>query len=240
MARKIVIVAPTLNEEENIGSFIAAVLLQNVEVLISDSHSTDKTPEIVKVLAKKDSRVHYLDVKKRGLGLGLSEGIDYAVKKMGAEVIITMEADLSCSPELLPQFIRKMEKHDAVIGSRYVSGGGITNWSWWRRGFSLGANLILRIFAWAPRMHEFTNLYRAFSKEVWQDLAPKISVHKDWLFVPAFTFELLDTKFKVIEQPIIYNDRFGGRSKMKTLSYTKNLLHYALRFRLKKLSLIHD
>lgn len=235
MERKIVVVAPTLNEEENIGSFIAAVLLQNVEVLISDSHSSDQTPEIVKMIAQKDKRVHYFDVKKRGLGLGLSGGINYAVNNLKADVIVTMEADLSCNPDFLPQFLKKIEKYDAVIGSRYVKGGEITNWSWWRRGFSLGANLILRLLAWSPHLHEFTNLYRAFTKEVWLDLKSKISLHTGWLFVPAFAFELLDTKFKIIEQPIVYNDRFGGRSKMRTLSYTKDLLHYALRYRFKKI-----
>lgn len=235
MARKIVVVAPTLNEEENIGSFITAVLLQNVEVLISDSHSSDQTPQIVRELASKDKRVHYLDVKKRGLGLGISAGLDYAVSKLHADILITMEADLSCNPSLLPEFLKKIEKFDVVIGSRYVRGGKITNWSWWRRLFSYFANTILRLLAWAPKLHEFTNLYRAFTKEVWLDLKPKISMHTGWLFVPAFVFEILDSKFKIVEQPIVYNDRFGGRSKMRTLSYTKNLLHYALRYRFKKI-----
>ncbi|MBI3559269.1 glycosyltransferase [Candidatus Gottesmanbacteria bacterium] len=234
MERKVIIVAPTYNEEANIGSFIASVLVQNVEVLISDSHSLDGTAQIVKELALKDKRIHYLDIKERGLGLGLSRGLDYAINKLGADILITMEADLSCDPKQIPGFIDKLDKADFVVGSRYVKGGKITNWSWWRRAFSLGANLILRILAWT-KLHEFTNLYRAFTKEVWLDLKPKIRMHAGWLFVPAFIFESLDSKFKIIEYPIIYFDRFGGRSKMKTLSYTKNLLHFALKYRLCKI-----
>ncbi len=233
--KKIVVIAPTFNEEANIGSFIASVLAQNVEVLISDSHSTDGTAEIVKELSSKDKRVHYLDVKERGLGLGLLRGLDYAVDKLNAEILVTMEADLSNDPKQLPDFIAKLNKADVVIGSRYVRGGRITNWSWWRKIFSLGANYSLRTLAWAPNLHEFTNLYRAFKKEVWLELRPKIKMHVDWLFVPAFAFEVLNSKFKVRELPIIYYDRYGGRSKMQTLSYTKNLLHYALRYRVKKL-----
>jgi len=237
MARKIVVVAPTFNEEENIGSFIASVLLQDVHVLISDSHSSDQTPQIVKTLASKDKRVHYLDVKKRGLGLGIAKGLDHAVNRLGADILITIEADLSCNPNQIPEFVKKAERADVVIGSRYVKGGGITNWSWWRRAFSFSANSILRLLAWAPKLHEFTNLYRAFDKKVWLDLRPKISMHTGWLFVPAFAFEVLDSKAKIVEHPIIYHDRFGGRSKMRTLSYTKDLLRYALRHRLKKVSL---
>lgn len=227
MARKIVVVAPTYNEEANIAAFVEAVLKYPVTLLISDSHSTDKTAQII----KKYKKVYYLDVKERGLGLGLSKGLDYAVNKLGADILITMEADLSCDPKQIPQFLVKMEGAGLVVGSRYVKGGKITNWSWWRRAFSLGANLILRFLAWT-KLHEFTNLYRAFTKEVWLDLKPKIQMHTGWLFVPAFVFESLDTKFKIVEQPIVYFDRFGGRSKMKTLSYTKNLLHFALRYRL--------
>ncbi len=235
MAGKIVVVAPTYNEEENIGSFIAEVVAQGVEVLVSDSHSPDQTAAVVKMMASKDPRVHYLDVKERGLGLALTKGLDYAVEKLGAENLVTMEADLSNDPKQLPQFLEKLKRVDAVVGSRYVRGGRINNWSWWRKGFSLGANGILRFLAWSPKLHEFTNLYRAFTREVWADLKPKIAMHTGWLFVPAFAFELINSKFKYVEMPIVYFDRHGGRSKMKTLSYTKNLLHYALRYRVKKI-----
>lgn len=235
MERKVIVVAPTYNEEENIGSFIASVLLNDVDVLISDSHSSDQTAAIVKEIASKDKRVHYLDVKERGLGLGLINGLDYAVTKLGADVLVTMEADLSNDPKEIPQFLGKLKKADCVIGSRYVSGGKIVNWSWWRKIFSYVANLVLGLFSWSFCIHEYTNLYRAFKVEVWNELKGKISVHRDWIFVPAFAFEAINRNFKVIEQPIIYHDRFGGRSKMRTLSYTKNLLHYALRFRLNKL-----
>ncbi len=234
MERKIVVVAPTYNEEENIRGFLTSVLVNNVDVLVSDSHSSDRTGEIVKELARKNERVHYLDVKERGLGLGLSRGMDYAVDKLGADVIITMEADSSADPKQFPDFLKKLEKADLVLGSRYVSGGRIVNWSWWRKLLSLTGNLILQFFAWTTKVHEFTNLYRAFNKNVWIKIRPKIIMYNDWLFVPAFTFEALTSGFKVVEQPVIFTDRFGGKSKMKTLSYTKNLLLYALRYRLKK------
>lgn len=230
--KKVVVVAPTFNEEENIKSFLEAILAQGVEVLIADSHSTDKTAEIVKSF--KDKRVSYLDVKDRGLGLGLSKGIDYAVSNLGAEILVTMEADLSNDPKQLPEFLRKLEQADLVVGSRYVRGGKIVNWSWWRRVLSLTANLTLGLIALNFKVHEYTNLYRAFTKEVWQQVKTRVAIHKDWLFVPSFIYEALGTNFKIVEQPIVYYDRFGGRSKMKTLSYTVDLLHYAIRYRIKK------
>ncbi|MBI3887701.1 glycosyltransferase, partial [Candidatus Microgenomates bacterium] len=211
MERKIVVVAPTYNEEENIGSFITAVMLQNVDILISDSHSVDQTAEIVKSLSKNNRRVHYLDVKERGLGVGLSMGLDYAVNKLGADILITMEADLSCDPKQIPEFVKKMDAFDVVVGSRYVKDGKITNWSWWRKLASYAANLLLRLILKTNRIHEFTNLYRAFSKNIWKEVRPKVVTQKGWLFVPAFIFEVLSSKFKIIEIPIVYHDRYGGR-----------------------------
>lgn len=244
MERKVVVVAPTFNEEANIGSFVARVLAQQekipnyqLAILISDSHSSDKTGEITEELARKYKNVYYFDSKIPGpgrLGTGISKGLDYAIAKLGADILITMEADLSNDPDQIPQFVKKLESADIVLGSRYCSGGKIVNWSWWRKGFSLGANYTLRLLAWTAKSREFTNLYRAFTKEVWFDLRPKIVMHTGWLFVPAFAFEATNSKFKTTELPIIYFDRLGGRSKMQTLSYTKNLLHYALRYRLKK------
>lgn len=234
MERKVVVVAPTFNEKENIQSFLEAVLVQKVEVLISDSHSSDGTAEIVKKFAAKDRRVHYLDVEKRGLGLALSKGLDYATETLKADVLVTMEADMSNDPKQLPEFIKKLENADVVIGSRYISGGAITNWSWWRKILSWWANLVLRILALSKRLHEFTNLYRVFSKDAWIEIRGKVSIYLDWLFVPAFAFEVLDTKLRIVENPIIYFDRFGGRSKMQTPSYTIDLLRYALRYRIQK------
>lgn len=244
--KTVVIVAPTYNEEENIEAFITNVLAQQIrvpqyklEILISDSHSKDKTGEIVNKLHKKNSQVHFLDTKIPGpgkLGSGISSGLDYAVNKLEADLLITMEADLSNDPNKLPDFLAKLEKADLVVGSRYVAGGGVVNWSWWRKLLSLAANTILRILIWAPSLHEFTNLYRAFDKKVWIKLQPKISTQNGWLFVPAFIFEAIDAKpkFKIVEEPFTFYDRFGGRSKMNTTSYTKNLLVYALKFRARK------
>jgi dolichol-phosphate mannosyltransferase len=236
MERKIVVVAPTYNEEENIAAFIEAVSKYPVTLLISDSHSSDKTKQIVQSLKslKFKETLFYLDVKKRGLGLGLSEGLNYAVDKLGADVLITMEADLSNDVSRLPEFIKKVKNYDLVVGSRYARGGGVENWSWWRRLLSRTANLTLSLISLTFGISEFTNLYRAFDKKVWEGIKNKVSAHRGWLFVPAFIFEALGAQFKIVEIPYIFRDRFGGRSKMKTVSYTLDLLRYAIRYRLKK------
>jgi len=240
--KKVVVIAPTYNEEENIENFLTNVLAQegrlteySLEILVSDSHSKDKTAEIVQKLSRKDKRIHYLDVKERGLGLGLFKGLNHAVDRLGADILITMEADLSNDPNKIVDFLEKLKRADIVVGSRYGHGGGIVNWSWWRKTLSLVANTFLKFMAWYPNLNEYTNLYRCFKKVVWQQMQEKLSPYTGWLFVPAFIFVATTTKFKIVEQPFVFYDRFGGRSKMHTLSYTKNLVEYAIKFRVKRI-----
>ncbi len=239
--KRLVIVAPTYNESANINIFVAAIFSETKKIptcesflLISDSHSPDDTPALVKKLAKRNKHLVYLDVKKRGLGYGLTKGLNYAVSKLNADFLITIEADLSNDPKKLGQIVKLLEKYDLVIGSRYSPGGGIKNWSWWRKELSFGANFGLRLLA-SSNIHEYTNLYRGFNKEVWFALRNQLSRYDGWLFVPAFIFEFLSTSLSSIEMPFIYFDRFGGRSKMHTMSYTKNLLLFAISYRLNRI-----
>ncbi len=239
--KKLAVVAPTFNEEENIAAFLKAVLAvqkklsaTRLEIVISDSHSTDGTAKIVQTLARRNKNIHYLDVQKRGLGLGISRGLDFAFDNLKADYAITLEADLSCDPTQIPQFAKVLEKADLVIGSRYVNGGKIKNWSLWRKILSKGANLVLRLLIWQPQIHEFTNLYRGMTREVWQKLRSRTAVYKDWLFLAEFVFASLQSGLKIKELPITYFDRFGGRSKMNTVGYTQDLMRSALRYRLKE------
>lgn len=239
--KRLVIVAPTYNESANITVFIEGIFkeIQKIKdldcfLLISDSHSSDGTTDLIEKIAKKNKKLVYLDVKKRGLGLGLKKGLDYAADKLKADYLITIEADLSNDVSKLPELVRLLKKSDVVIGSRYAKGGGIDNWSWWRKKLSLFANLVLKTLAWSS-LSEYTNLYRGFRKSVWQEIGEKLDKYGGWLFVPAFVFELLETKFSIAEMPYTYLDRFGGRSKMNTISYTKNLLLFAVKYRLKRI-----
>lgn len=237
MERKVVIVVPTFNEQDNIESFFRSVLQNDVEILVVDSQSKDDTISLVKKATRQNKKIHLLMTKEPGpgkLGLGLSEGINFAFKKLHADVVVTMEADLSNDPSQIGSFLKKAKRADLVVGSRYISGGKIVNWSWWRKLLSRGANIILMLLVGTTRLHEFTNLYRAFNQKTWAAIANEVSIHTGWLFVPAFVFVALEKKLLIVEQPIIYYDRYGGRSKMNTLSYTKNLLRYALRSRWQK------
>src|SRR5262245_11902776 len=133
---RLVVVIPTYNERGTIAKIIPLVLAQQerissheVSVLIVDGLSTDGTVEFVSDLSHNDSRVHLLLVPQRGLGLALRQAYDYAATDIQAGLIGQMDADLSHDPNLLPDLVAAIDSgSDLAIGSRYVEGGGTTNW----------------------------------------------------------------------------------------------------------------
>src|SRR5438067_921760 len=109
---RLVVNIPTYNEKDNIEACIKSVLAQaknlegiDLHVLVSDSHSPDGTGEIVKNLSKTNPRIHYLDVKERGLGVGIVKGHRFAIDKLKADLLGQMDGDLSHDPATLPLMV---------------------------------------------------------------------------------------------------------------------------------------
>src|SRR4030042_3821223 len=122
---RLVVTIPTYNEEENIEEIIKKILSQSnkipdidLHILVSDSHSPDKTGDIVKRFSQTNPKVHYLDVKERGLGIGLIKGHRYAIDRLKADILAQMDGDLSHDPSSLPKMLQQINNgYDLVIGS---------------------------------------------------------------------------------------------------------------------------
>ena len=168
---RIVVNIPTYNEEQNIEEIIKRVLAQgknipgaDLHVLVSDSHSPDKTPQIVKSLSKTNPKIHYLDVKKRGLGIGVVKGHRFAIDKLKADILAQMDGDLSHDPSTLPQMVKYItEGYDLVSGSRLMKGGR-NLLGWHRRLFTKGSSLFCKLSWGTFSLSEYTNSYRVFTK----------------------------------------------------------------------------
>src|SRR3989344_6824828 len=150
---RLVVTIPTYNEEENIAEIIAEVLSQakkmpaiDLHVLVSDSHSSDNTAKIVNQIASNNPKVHLLDVKQRGLGIGLVKGHRFAIDKLKADILAQMDGDLSHDPSTLPLMVNYIGKgFDRVVGSRLMKGGK-NLLGWHRRLFTRGSAFFFRIF----------------------------------------------------------------------------------------------
>ena len=131
---KIVIVVPTYNEAKNIGRLIEAldeefgnIPSHELNLLVVEGNSPDGTADVVREKMKKYKFVHLLmEEKKAGLGAAYVYGFKYAMKEMGADVLIEMDADLQHDPKEIKNFIKQIDDgYDYVIGSRFVKGGSI-------------------------------------------------------------------------------------------------------------------
>ncbi|HEY1237375.1 MAG TPA: glycosyltransferase, partial [Solirubrobacterales bacterium] len=152
------VILPTYNEAENLERIVAAVLEQlpaSGRVLVVDDNSPDGTGEIADRLADSDDSVSVLHrAHKEGLGPAYLAGFHVALDG-GAQRIIEMDADFSHDPAYLPRLIGAAEHFDLVIGSRYVPGGGVTDWGPMRRFISRGGSGYARIALGLP-IHDLT------------------------------------------------------------------------------------
>ncbi|MEX2028242.1 MAG: glycosyltransferase [Candidatus Curtissbacteria bacterium] len=240
---RLVVNIPTYNEKDNIETCIANVLVQaknlkgvDLQVLVSDSHSPDGTGEIVKKISKTNSRVHYLDVKERGLGIGIVKGHRYAIDKLNADILAQMDGDLSHDPATLPEMVSFIDKgYDLVNGSRMVKGGK-NLLGWHRRMFTRGSALFCQL-AWGTfNLTEYTNSYRVFTKELFQriDFSRVPWKSQTYIIQPAFLHAAIGAGAKIKEVPITFQDRKKGYSKAKIVAYIIDVIKFGMRVRLEK------
>jgi len=241
--KKIVAILPTYNEKDNIEEMVkrmakvrAGLKDWDLQVLFSDSHSLDGTLEEVERVKKIYPFVHLLDVKERGIGVGLVMGYRYAFSELHADAVVQLDADLQHDPFDIPKFVAKLnEGCDFVQGSRFIKGGG-NRIPLYRQFFSWGANLLSKTLMGIWSLSEFTASYRAFTKELFQkiDFEKTPWREKSFIFQPSFTYAVSLVAHNMSEVPIIFTDRRKGYSKMQIIEYMKALFLFAVKVRIQK------
>lgn len=243
---KAVVIIPTYNESGNINATIMALLdvfkkVKNwqMQLLVVDDNSPDKTYEIVQDLQKKYSQVKLLINKKKcGLGGAYLKGMDYAFNKLSADVVFEFDADLSHDPKKIPQFIEKIDRgNDLVLGSRYIKGGSIPqNWGLHRKFLSKVGNLFINTIMLDFSIRDWTTGYRAIRKEVYQSIHQELEndLFSGYTFQIGFLHKTLRKGFKIAEVPFNFKDRTVGKSKIGP-EYIKNTLLFLIRVRAKEI-----
>ena len=163
---KIFVVPATYNEKDNIEKFITTLEEEvfpkikdhEMYILVADDFSPDGTGEIVKTLVKKYKNLGINQGERKGLGAAYLRTMGYAIEKLGADVVVSIDADFQFDPHDLPKFIEKLDKgYDMVIQTRYSEGGSIPdNWPPQRKLFSIVANLFVRIVFMRLSVHDWT------------------------------------------------------------------------------------
>ena len=208
---------PTYNERQNLEPMIRAlgeVLREGDRVLVIDDGSPDGTGEIADSLAAELPWVSVLHrERKEGLGPAYRAGFRQALAG-GAELVLEMDCDFSHDPKAVPSLIAAAENGaDLVLGSRYIPGGSIPDWSFSRRLISLGGNLYAQVIL-QSRLRDLTGGFKCFRRRVLETIDLDAIDSKGYAFQIETTYRVIAAGFSVVEVPISFTDRELGHSKM--------------------------
>ncbi|MGW2095899.1 polyprenol monophosphomannose synthase [Promicromonospora sukumoe] len=209
------VIIPTYNEVENLEPMVGRILAANgtVDVLVVDDSSPDGTGDLADELAERHPEVHVLHrAVKDGLGGAYLAGFAWGLEQ-GYGALVEMDADGSHQPEQLPLLLAQLVDHDLVLGSRWVPGGSVVNWSRRRELLSRGGNLYTRL-ALGIDVRDATGGYRVFSAAALRrvDLAHVAS--QGYCFQVDLLWRALERELRVVEVPITFVERVHGESKM--------------------------
>src|SRR3954452_16679188 len=203
------VILPTYNEAENLERIAGAVLEQlpaGGRILIVDDNSPDGTGEIADRIAESAESVSVLHrQRKDGLGPAYLAGFHVALDG-GAERIIEMDADFSHDPAYLPALGGAADEADLVIGSRYVPGGGVTEWGPMRRFISRGGSTYARVALGLP-VRDLTGGFKCFRREVLDSINLDTIEARGYAFQVEPTYRAIRFGFRAVEIPIVFKDR---------------------------------
>lgn len=212
---KSIVVIPTYNEAENILTTLNAVLVKapDVDILVVDDNSPDGTARLVSCHPGFGDRIHLLvRPEKAGLGAAYRSGFGWALNA-GYEVIAQMDADRSHPPERLPALIEAVADADVAVGSRYVRGGTVQDWTFSRRLISAAGNAYVRIVL-GLRVRDTTAGFKVFRREALLAIGVLESQSNGYCFQIENTWKASLIGLNVTEVAITFTDRTVGTSKM--------------------------
>ncbi|MDQ5970061.1 MAG: glycosyltransferase [Patescibacteria group bacterium] len=223
--KRALLIIPTYNEARNIAALVERLLSLplhesgwTLDLLVRDDNSPDGTSQIVRQLIKRHGkRIILSQGKKEGLGKALQHSFDEALG-LNYDVILTMDADFSHSPEDVPKLLSAIDKGaDVAIGSRYVEGGLIPgNWPVMLIVRTRIASMVARILGGInPNIRELTTNFRAMRRQVLQDISYNEVKATGYGFQIYLANAFGSGAFKIKEVPISFHSRAHGESKAK-------------------------
>ncbi|HZV72721.1 MAG TPA: polyprenol monophosphomannose synthase [Conexibacter sp.] len=214
------IIVPTYDEAASIERLLRSVAAALAEaapadhrILVVDDGSPDGTAAIAERVGAELGVVEVLHRSaKGGLGQAYLAGFAHALAS-GAQLVCEMDADLSHDPRHLPALLAAAERADVVLGSRYVPGGGVTDWGLLRRLLSRGGCAYARLILGLPQ-RDLTGGYKVLHRRVLEAIELESVRSQGYVFQIEVTYRALLAGFRVVEVPITFREREAGTSKM--------------------------
>ena len=215
---KALVVVPTFNEAGNLPTLVQHLFdlhIPDLDLLVVDDNSPDGTALVAETLGREHpQRIHVLRrPRKEGLGPAYVAGFQEALR-LKADVIIQMDADLSHPPEYIPALLEGIKTCDVMVGSRYVSGGGVAaNWGFRRRLLSWGGDLYVR-WVMGLRLKDTKSGFKGFRRKVLEQLPLTALKSRGFIFQAEVMYRCQQMGFHIREFPFVFQERRTGGSKM--------------------------
>jgi glycosyltransferase involved in cell wall biosynthesis len=209
------VILPTFEEHATIAEVVQGVRATpgDIDVLVVDDSSPDGTGEIVRAIAARDPHVRLVErPAKSGLASAYLHGFETALTE-DYDLIVEMDSDLSHDPGELRGLLAAATQEDLVVGSRYVAGGSVTNWSRLRVALSRGGNIYSGFMLGLP-IHDATSGYRVYRRELLEALLDRPIASDGYGFQVELVMRAHRMGFHVAEAPITFREREHGRSKI--------------------------
>jgi dolichol-phosphate mannosyltransferase len=216
------LILPTFNEAENIEAIVraadavlAGAPAKGHRILVVDDGSPDGTGAIADRLAAELGTVEVLHrTERKGLGPAYLAGFAHALAR-DASHVMEMDSDFSHDPNDLARLLAAVRDDgaDLALGSRYVRGGGVTDWGLLRRFVSRGGSWYARIVL-GLKVRDLTGGFKCFRREVLEAIDLPTVRSQGYAFQVELTYRAVLAGFRVVEVPITFRDRQRGQSKM--------------------------
>ena len=212
------VVLPTFNEAENIVEVLQRLraAVPDASVLVVDDSSPDGTADLVESVADEIGLVEVMRrPAKSGLGSAYRDGFRQGLAS-GFDVMVEMDSDLSHDPAALPSLLAAVaDGADLALGSRYIPGGSIPDWSWHRRALSRWGNRYASAVLGID-VADGTSGYRAYRASALAEIDFHTVQADGYGFQIEMAYRVLNTGGTVEEVPISFTDRIRGESKMSS------------------------
>ena len=220
---KTLIFTATYNEKENVKKLIENLnkLDQDIDILIIDDNSPDKTWEILQNLEKNTPNLKVI-IRESKSGLDTAHKLAYSYAKNKNYInFISMDADLSHDPLEIPKIINLLDKFAFVIGSRY-SLGGRCEMTGFRLLLSMIGNKIFKYFL-RINCNEFTSSFRGFNLIKLKDFDFNLINSKGYSFFMETIYRINKLNYEIKEIPIIFKNRAQGKSKIPKIEIFRTI-----------------
>lgn len=219
-ADKTLVTVATYNEIENLPRLVDEIFryAPQVDILVIDDNSPDGTGAWCDQKAAQDPRVRCLHRPgKLGLGTASIAGMRYAVEN-GYRYMLNMDADFSHQPRYIPDLMRGMDPDrgspvDAMLGSRYIPGGGVEGWPLRRHLMSRAVNTYAR-WLLGLKTRDCSGAFRCYRTSILARLDFAAVRSRGYSFQEEILWHLKRLGARFGETPIVFVDRRYGSSKI--------------------------